>query len=110
MKYYTYKLNMIFLNIMCVIVFLFMMLVMILFYPGELLFFVKNDSMILFICLLVIWTILHELIHYIGFRVFKEVDQHNLTLGIKLEYGICYCMCKQKIMKKLFCFLFFYHL
>ena len=50
--------------------------------------------------LMFIWLIIHELLHGLGFLIFKEVKLKNITLGMFLEKGIFYCMCKQKISKK----------
>jgi len=47
-----------------------------------------------------IWLIIHELLHGLGFILFNEVNPKNITLGMFLEKGVFYCMCKQKISKK----------
>ncbi len=60
---------------------------------------VNQNMMILFIFMF-LWLILHELLHGLGFLLAKNVKIKNLTLGIALEKGVFYCMCKQKIGKK----------
>lgn len=50
--------------------------------------------------LLFLWLILHEVLHGIGFALFKEVDLKNIVFGMALEKGVFYCMCKQQINKK----------
>ena len=96
-KFYTYKLNMTILNILSIV----LMIVV-----GTIVLFIeRNDSYDitmsfgLFI-LMFIWLIIHELLHGVGFAIFKEVSIKNLSLGMFLEKGVFYCMCKQKITKK----------
>lgn len=50
--------------------------------------------------ILLLWFILHEMIHYFGYLINKEVDIKNLYLGVCLEKGIFYCQCSQKVHKK----------
>lgn len=103
MKFYTYKLNMVILNILAIILFIILISIMSILYPNELLEFIDSNT-ISFLCLYMLWIIIHEFIHYIGFMIWKEVDNKNLVLGMKLESSICYCMCKQEINKKVILF------
>lgn len=97
-KYYTYTLDMVILNILSIILFVIV---------GSIIYLIeKNDtyymavSMSSFIILMFIWLIMHEILHGIAFTIFKEVKQKNITFGMFLEKGIFYCMCKQNISKK----------
>lgn len=96
-KYYTYKLNMITLNIMAMILFVVISLVVfVIEYRDS---YIINYDINLFIYIIV-WLILHEILHGIGFSIFRSVDWKNITFGIALEKGVFYCMCKQEISKK----------
>lgn len=93
-KLYKFKLDLVFLNIGSIILF------MVCFIPIILLkkdFNINIDFNL--VVLMVLWMALHELLHGIGFGIFKGVDKKNIKYGIQLESGIFYCMCKQKISK-----------
>ena len=70
---------------------------------GIVLYIEKNDNYIInfdvisFCILIFMWLIIHELLHGVGFLIFKEVKFKNLTFGMFLEKGIFYVMCKQNI-------------
>lgn len=98
MTYYTYTLNMTILNILAIILFLIV---------GSIIYLIEindnytiNLSITNLFLLMFIWLIIHELLHGIGFLIFKEVKLKNITLGMALEKGVFYCMCKQNIRKK----------
>lgn len=98
MTYYTYTLNMTTLNILSIILFIIV---------GSIVYLIElndnytiNLSLLNFFILMFIWLIIHELLHGIGFLIFKEVNIKNITLGMALEKGVFYCMCKQNIGKK----------
>ena len=98
LTYYTYYLNMVTVNILAIILFIIV---------GSLVFIIEyqdNYSMTLslidFFILMIIWLLIHEILHGIGFAIFKEVNPKNITFGMYLEKGVFYCMCKQNIGKK----------
>lgn len=98
LNYYTYKLNMITLNILAIILFIVVSsIVFCLEYKDN---YIINYDIISLLVLVFIWLIIHELLHGIGFSIFKSVDKKNITFGMFLEKGIFYCMCKQNIPKK----------
>lgn len=97
-KYYTYKLDMKVLNILAIVLFIVVSL---------LVYFLEHNSQYVIHCQLTtlfifmfFWLIIHELLHGIGFALFKSVQKKNITFGMFLEKGVFYCMCKQKINKK----------
>lgn len=97
-KFYTYKLNMTTLNILAIFLYIIV---------GSLVYFIErldnysiNLSLTSLFILMFIWLIIHELLHGIGFAIFKEVNKKNITLGMTIEKGVFYCMCKQNISKK----------
>lgn len=49
--------------------------------------------------LLLVWFVLHEIFHGLGFACFKEAKREHIVYGAKLEKGIFYCMCKHEISK-----------
>lgn len=100
MKCYRYKMNLFFLNIVTLIMFIPLIILMYIIYFNTFVYFISNLHILQFLCIYVLWMILHELIHYIGFRLDKNVNKKNVVLGIKFEKSICYCMCKQEIPKK----------
>ena len=98
-KYYTYSLNMTILNILAIILLILVsVIVYILEYKDN--YYMTTSLTNLFI-LMFIWLIIHELLHGIGFLIFKRVKLKNITLGMFLEKGVFYCMCKQKIDKRI---------
>lgn len=96
MKYYIYKLDLIFLNVMAIVV-LGIMVVLTHFLTGN--FDFITDVNLNYFLFLVGWLILHELLHGVGFLSLGKVKNKNVVLGAELEKGIFYCMCKQKISK-----------
>lgn len=97
-KYYTYTLNMTILNILAIILFIVVSLIVILIEHHDK-YTINTPTLTLFI-LMVIWLIIHEILHGIAFGLFKEVNKKNITFGMYLEKGVFYCMCKQNITKK----------
>lgn len=97
-KYYTYKLNMKVLNVLAIILFIVLLLAVVVLEYGDNYIIYTNIGVLLI--LVILWLMLHELLHAIGFMLFKEVKWKNIVFGIKLESGVFYCMCKQKNSKK----------
>lgn len=98
MKCYKYNFDMNVLNIMAIILF---------FVVGGMVYLLEYGDNYNFsfdwISLLVVtflWLVLHEILHGIGFSLFKSVDRKNIIFGMYLEMGVFYCMCKQKIGKE----------
>lgn len=93
MKFYKYSMNMVLLNVLCVVLFIPMYILIC--YMGINSYI---DYKFLIICFF--WMILHELLHGIGFSFSKGINHKNIVYGANLEKGIFYCMCKQRISKK----------
>lgn len=98
LKYYTYQLDMRILNVLAIVLFFILGIAMYLIGVDY------NDiieyNMVMLFVLLFLWLMLHEVLHGIGFNLFKEVKFKNIVFGMALEKGVFYCMCKQKISKK----------
>ena len=97
-SYYTYTLDITILNILSLILFIIISsLIFIIEYHDN--YIITNSSSTIIISML-LWLVIHEILHGIGFAIFKSVTKKNITYGIALEKGILYCMCKQPISKK----------
>ena len=68
-----------------------------LFFEKSIVLFGGLNTLISFI-VLILWLILHEIIHYIGYRI-KGAKSKDLVFGIALEKGVFYCKCKDYIKK-----------
>lgn len=97
-KYYTYKLNMKVLNILSLILFVVLLLIVAVLEYGDNYVIYTNIKVLLI--LVILWLLFHEFLHAVGFMLFREVKWKNIVFGIKLEAGVFFCMCKQKISKK----------
>ena len=96
MKYYTYKMNMLVLNVFSVVLLIFMVILTYLLCGN--LDFIEDINLVSIVCV-VLWVFLHEILHSIGFMSLGKVKSKNVVFGIELEKGIFYCMCKQEISK-----------
>lgn len=98
LKYYTYELNMKLLNVLSILLFIIVGGIIFLMERNEQ--YIVHMNTVTFFIWMFLWLIIHELLHGIGFCLFKSVKKENITFGMFLERGIFYCMCKQKIKKK----------
>ena len=98
LRYYTYQLDMIILNILAILLFVIMMVVV--YFVGYDFSDITDYNLLVLFILMFVWLMVHEVIHGIGFALFKEVNKKNIVFGMALEKGVFYCMCKQKISKK----------
>ncbi len=94
MKYYKFELNMIWANIICILLFVIGIIFAHNIY-GDLMF---NNLDFIFLELL-IYLIMHELIHGITFSLFCK-NKSNVKYGAMLEKGVLYAMCQERISKK----------
>lgn len=92
MKYYRYSMNMVKLNVFCIVLFIPICLFIYFFNMGV---FFNLTTLILYF----FWMFFHEILHGIGFSI-SRVNHGNIVYGANLEKGIFYCMCKQLISKK----------
>ena len=68
------------------------------FFQDSLVLFEGSKAIISFV-VMILWFILHEIIHYIAYRV-MGAKAKDLVFGIALEKGVFYCKCKNYINKK----------
>ena len=96
--YYTYGLDMVFLNILSLVIFGVVWVLVVFISGGD---YLWNGNQAAYLLLaMIFWLGLHEVLHGIGFAIFPEVVKKNIVFGIALEKGVFYCMCKQKISRK----------
>lgn len=96
MKYYTYKLDLLIMNILAVVLMTFLMILTC--FITKSVDFIDKINVFTFVCLF-FWCFLHELLHGIGFIILGKVNKKNIVFGVELEKGIFYCMCKEKVTK-----------
>lgn len=94
-KYYKYQINTLALNIVAILVFIILDITVS--YTFNWHFEDINEFHFL---LIILWFIIHELLHYVGFLTDKSVSPKDLLLGMRIEVGILYCMCKKPIGKR----------
>ena len=68
---------MIFLNVLSLVIFL--IVAAIVYFIGGFATYLYSDHMGLLIIYMILWLMLHELLHGIGFSLFKEVNKKNIT-------------------------------
>lgn len=93
-KYYKYELNMMLANILSIV----MMIV-----PILLLSFLGvniswGESISLFLLLVILYFVLHELLHGLGFFFFAK-DKKNIKFGITLENAVLFAAVQEKLGK-----------
>jgi len=97
-KYYIFKMNSVFLNIISIIIFFIMCIITYLIYK-EKVYDMIGMPMNISVLLMIPYLILHELIHSFSY-VIHGANFKNITYGIHLDKGIMCCLCKQNITKK----------
>lgn len=95
MKYYKYKMNIVSGNIIMCVAMIPLILLYALMFPN----FYESIT-VGKMPIVLLWFVLHELVHFFGYLINSEVSIKNLYLGICLEKGILYCQCSQKVHKK----------
>ena len=96
MKYFTYKLDLMMLNIFACVSIVILTIITYIF-TGSVDFITEIN---LFSFLMVfIWLGLHEILHGVGFLSLGKVKFKNVVFGVELEKGIFYCMCKEEVSK-----------
>jgi hypothetical protein len=88
---------MITLNVMAIILFIVVSLIVLVIESND--NYVISYDIRIFVYV-ILWLGLHEILHGIGFAIFRSVNNRNITFGLSLEKGVFYCMCKQEIERK----------
>lgn len=92
LKYYKYKIKLGVGNIFASII-LILLLILLYFTFDNYYFNLTYNKVIIMIG----YFILHELLHYIGYLINKNVKNKDLCLGMCLEKGVMYCRCTNEI-------------
>ena len=94
-KAYIYKMRLVPANILAIIIFIVLMLVTSLVFDiGYTSFEIQLSAI-----LMIVWFILHELLHGLGFYL-GGVKRKNIKYGVALEKGILYTLGLQEVTKK----------
>lgn len=92
LKYYKYKLKLGVGNIFASIILI--LLLILLYFTFDNYYFNLTYNKVL---IMIGYFILHELLHYIGYLINKNVKNKDLCLGMCLEKGVMYCRCTNEI-------------
>ena len=102
-KYYIYRMNLTYVNIFSILIFILMCILTLIINSDLMLSAVMIENTFIFILLFLLYTIGHELIHSLSYTI-NGASFKNITFGCSLEKGVLYCLCKQNISKKnIFC-------
>lgn len=94
LKYYKYKIKLGVGNIFASIILI--LLLILLYFTFDNYYFNLTYNKVL---IMIGYFILHELLHYIGYLINKNVKNKDLCLGMCLEKGVMYCRCTNEISK-----------
>ena len=97
-KYYMFKMNMNFMNLVSIILIVLSLFVFYLIY-GKSSFSVLRSIYNPLILLYLPYLIFHELLHSLAYVIYGA-DFKKITYGVHLEKGVLCCLCKQNITKK----------
>lgn len=102
-EYYIFKINLKILNIVANLLFIFLFVILLIFFPNMIIsFFEYSESLdfcLLFLPIMMIYFCLHEIFHAIGYILYGA-KLNKLTFGMELEKGVFYCFCKQDITRR----------
>jgi len=102
-EYYIFKINLKVLNIVANLLFMFLFILLLIFFPNIIIgFFEYSEKLnfcLLFLPIMMIYFALHEIFHAIGYLLYGA-NPKKLTFGMELEKGVFYCLCKQDITRK----------
>lgn len=92
LKYYKYKIKLGVGNIFASIILILLLILLYFTFDNYYFNFTYNKVIIM-----IGYFILHELLHYIGYLINKNVKNKDLCLGMCLEKGVMYCRCTNEI-------------
>ncbi len=98
-KYYIFEINVLILNLFCLLLFGFMFCITMIINPKLLIFSINSINIVWFILFYMLYMVLHEIFHSIAYVLYGG-DFKRIVYGIKLESGVFYCLCKQDITRK----------
>lgn len=95
-KNYIYKINTAVMNLITLVILVILFFIINSFID---ILHLSNFQLALLIPLMLVWFIIHELIHGVGYYI-TGVNPKDITYGAKLEKGVLYCLCTGKTSKK----------
>lgn len=102
-EYYIFKINLKMLNIVANLLFIFLFVMLLIFFPNIIIGFFEyldnSDFCLLFLPIMMLYFAMHEIFHAIGYLLYGA-KLNKLTFGMELEKGVFYCLCKQDITRK----------
>ena len=98
-KYYVFEINVLILNLFCLLLFGIMFCITMIINPKLLIFSINSINIFWFILFYMLYMVLHEIFHSIAYVLYGG-DFKRIVYGIKLESGVFYCLCKQDITRK----------
>lgn len=102
-EYYIFKINLKILNIIANLLFIFLFIILLIFFPNIIIKFFEYsenlDFCLLFLPIMMTYYCLHEIFHAIGYLLYGA-KLNKLTFGMELEKGVFYCLCKQDITRR----------
>ncbi len=98
-KYYVFEINVLILNLFCLLLFGIMFCITMIINPKLLIFSINSINIVWFILFYMLYMVLHEIFHSIAYVLYGG-DFKRIVYGIKLESGVFYCLCKQDITRK----------
>ena len=102
-EYYVFKINLKMLNIIANLLFIFLFIMLLIFFPNIIIGFFEYsenlDFCLLFLPVMMLYFAMHEIFHAIGYILYGA-KLNKLTFGMELEKGVFYCLCKQDITRK----------
>ena len=98
-KYQVFKINITMVNIFVFVLLALCILLLYFLFPDMLYkmlgLYNNNRYMLMLVPAIIFWSILHELLHAIGYIV-NGADAKKITFGAELEKGVFYCLCKEE--------------
>ncbi len=98
-KYYKFEVNLIYMNILALVLYILFFLGITILYPESIAKLYTGSGFWIFISLLFLYFAIHELFHGIGYSLFAR-NRQNIKYGIIIEKGVFYAMCQELINKK----------
>ncbi len=95
-EYYIFSMKTLYLNVLCILIFIGLYFFTDLIYPMDLLEIFGSKYLFF---LLLFYFFIHEIIHGISYKLLGG-EWKNIVFGAKLESGVFYCLCKQNVTRK----------
>lgn len=98
-KYYLFEIDILVLNIVCVLILLFLGLITYFIWPSFWNQVFAKVNIVFFVILYILYMGVHEILHSIGYVLYGG-NFKKIVYGMQLESGIFYCLCKQNVNRK----------